>query len=184
MGTEFTLTVGSNDWDAQTGGWRCPALQIPGAEVAAIYSGGRRADSTHFVVEHGVIRWTQKSHPSDAAVTIRLTRDLGKEIPELEAKKFTLERSKVRWQGIAILLGFAGTMAGLLVTKLQGSVDGKKVEAAAATSPHETVVACRQNLAKLRALMQLPNESADDTRAAVTNLVLPCQDLVNGHTDP
>jgi|SRR6516164_2531097 hypothetical protein len=37
---DFTITLSKDDWDAVKGGWRCPALQIPGTRVQSIYVDG------------------------------------------------------------------------------------------------------------------------------------------------
>jgi hypothetical protein len=33
---EFCVSVGLGDWNESQGGWRCEALQLPGASVTAV----------------------------------------------------------------------------------------------------------------------------------------------------
>ena len=94
MAIAFTVTVDDRDWDLNMGGWRCPALEIPGSQVDALYVSGARVDSAWYEVlrEHSLIRWIRQDRPAQAVVSIALTEELSTQ--ELTSK----------WKKLAIVL--------------------------------------------------------------------------------
>ena len=92
MAILFTITVTNRDWDQDLGGWRCPALGIPGAVVDAAYQGGQKIDESWYEVleEHRIVRWTRETHPQQVTLSINLTEEL------------TTEASTNRWKKLAL----------------------------------------------------------------------------------
>jgi hypothetical protein len=90
MTIQLNISLKEEDWVAAMGGWRCDALQIPGAQFEALYHDGIKADSKDVTVENYIIRWSGNSKPKNLLVTISLTEDL----PKLEEEKFNLEKEK------------------------------------------------------------------------------------------
>lgn len=94
MAIAFTVNVDDRDWDPNIGGWRCPALEIPGSQVDDLYVSGARVDSGWYEVlrEHSLIRWVRPERPAQAVVSIKLTQELSTQ--ELTSK----------WKQLAIVL--------------------------------------------------------------------------------
>lgn len=90
----FTVTVTDEDWDARVGGWRCPALKIPGARVDSLYVSTALVDSSQYEVKYDldIIRWARTEHPPQATLHLKLTE-------ELSTEELTL-----RWKKLAIIL--------------------------------------------------------------------------------
>ena len=81
MGNDVSFTVvhSDNDWDNNIGAWRCPALRIPGAEVAAVYASGAQQDQAKYRVDkaNNLIRWPNRAdRPDTITADIRLGRSL------------------------------------------------------------------------------------------------------------
>ena len=77
--TSFTVSLTQNDWDKVLGGWRCPVLKIPGAEVNRLYANGSQLDEAWYRPEPNqqLIRWARSDSPPDsAALAVTLTKDL------------------------------------------------------------------------------------------------------------
>jgi len=74
----FTVVVSQRDWDTGLGGWRCPALRIPSAEVDDVFVDGSSQDKSWYVVrrEHQMIRWVHGPRPEEATISIKLTEEL------------------------------------------------------------------------------------------------------------
>ena len=74
----FTVSLTENDWDSVVGGWRCQVLRIPGAQVDAMYAGGKLDDASYKPVpDQGYVRWGGNGQPPKAAaLAITLTQDL------------------------------------------------------------------------------------------------------------
>jgi|ERR1043166_1111518 hypothetical protein len=75
----FTIHVSQRNWDEDFGGWLCPALRIPGAEVDGIFTKGRRAGEDDYRVERDnqVVRWlAPEPKPVEATISIKLTKEL------------------------------------------------------------------------------------------------------------
>ena len=74
----FITKLTEAEWDEIIGGWRCPALQIPGSIVERMYVEGRQIDSGEFQVlqSQHIIRWIPAEKPQRIAVIIKLTKEL------------------------------------------------------------------------------------------------------------
>ena len=70
----FMLTLTSEDWDRNLGGWRCPALKIPGAKIESIFEAGNKIDSSWYevLINQQIIRWSRAELPEKIAVSITL----------------------------------------------------------------------------------------------------------------
>jgi len=84
------ITLTEDDWDQDVGGWRCPALKIPGAEVAAVFWLGREVPQTWYAIlpAISVLKWSHQEIPKQVAVSIALTKQLSTEELTLWWKKF------------------------------------------------------------------------------------------------
>ena len=122
MRIAFTTTVGEQDWDENVGGWRCPAIRIPGAAIEAVYVSGARVDTGWFEVmtDLAIIRWARPDHPDRATISIILTKELSTE--ELTA----------RWRKLAIALPAIATIAAATITGLISHSNTKSEPSAAA----------------------------------------------------
>jgi hypothetical protein len=103
---DFTITLSNDDWDHLKGGWRCPALQIPGIQVENVYVDGTAVDEKLFDVNVALllIRWSQPTHPRQAAIHLQVDKALSTE--ELTS----------RWKKLAIVLPVVGSLAAALIT--------------------------------------------------------------------
>src|SRR5437868_4114260 len=103
---DFTITLSNDDWDPLKGGWRCPALQIPEIQVKNVYVDGTAVDEKLFDVNAALllIRWSQPTHPRQAAVHLQVDKALSTE--ELTS----------RWKKLAIVLPVVGSVAAALIT--------------------------------------------------------------------
>lgn len=88
----FTVIVDGREWDEVLGGWRCPALKIPGATVEGVYVRGNRVEPHCYQVKHGagVVRWIGSEVPERAGILIELTKELSPKDLTLRWKKFAL----------------------------------------------------------------------------------------------
>lgn len=106
MSIDFTIKLGAEDWDATVNGWRCPALKIPGATVAALFTQDGRADKAFYEVQAGIttIRWVRDARPpTQVTVALALTEELSTE--DLTA----------RWRKLSIVLPVLATIATSLI---------------------------------------------------------------------
>jgi hypothetical protein len=104
----FMTRLTDAEWDEVIGGWRCPALQIPGATVDGIYVEGSQVDSGRFQVLEGqhIVRWMPSDKPQRVAVVIKLTKELA------------LGSETDKWKKRAILLPFIATIVAALITAI------------------------------------------------------------------
>jgi hypothetical protein len=88
----FNVRLGAADWDDTMSGWRCPALNVPGAKIEDVYVEGTRIDRAKYEVLQNlaVIRWAAGDRPTRATASITLTRAL------------SLETETERWKRLAI----------------------------------------------------------------------------------
>jgi len=106
---DFTVSLAESDWDSVKGGWRCPALQIPGAAVKTLYVSGSTIDPKLYEVDTDLwlIRWAKPRHPEYASVHIRAEKAL------------STEELTLKWKKVAIVLPVLGSLlTGLITTKL------------------------------------------------------------------
>lgn len=105
---DFTVTLSNDDWDRSKGGWRCTALQIPEIQVKNIYVDGTAVDEKLYDVNTVLllIRWSQPTHPRQAAVHLQVDKALSTQ--ELTS----------RWKKLAIVLPVVGSVAAALITAL------------------------------------------------------------------
>lgn len=122
---KLEISLDSNDWDDRLGGWKCDALNIPGAEVESIYHAGRKADKADYYIENSDIRWRGDSRSRNVLVRISLTEDLKeleKRKKELEEEKIELEREKFvsdkKWKKRMAVITIACSIFTALVTYL------------------------------------------------------------------
>jgi hypothetical protein len=104
----FITRLTDSEWDEVIGGWRCPALQIPGAAVQGVYVEGSQVDSGKFQVLEGqhIVRWMSSEKPQRVAVVIKLTKELA------------LGSETDKWKKRAILLPFVATIFAALITAI------------------------------------------------------------------
>ena len=105
---DFTITLSNDDWDRSKGGWRCPALQIPGVQVKNVYVDGTALDEKLYDVNTSLllIRWSQPTHPRQAAVHLQVDKAL------------STEELTLRWKKLAIVLPVVGSIAAGLITAI------------------------------------------------------------------
>ncbi|WP_027554439.1 hypothetical protein [Bradyrhizobium sp. Cp5.3] len=103
---DFTITLSNDDWDRSKGGWRCPALQIPEIKVKNVYVDGTAVDEKLYDVNTALllIRWSQPTHPRQAAVHLQVDKAL------------STEELTLRWRKLAIVLPVLGSIAAALIT--------------------------------------------------------------------
>ncbi|MGY4198947.1 hypothetical protein [Bradyrhizobium sp. USDA 4520] len=103
---DFTITLSNDDWDRSKGGWRCPALQIPAVQVKNVYVDGTAVDEKLYDVNTALllIRWSQPTHPRQAAVHLQVDKVL------------STEELTQRWKKLAIVLPVLGSIAAALIT--------------------------------------------------------------------
>jgi hypothetical protein len=104
----FPVTVTEEDWDVRLGGWRCPALKIPGAKVESVYVSTARVDSSLYEVKYDldIVRWAHAEHPPQATLHVTLTKEL------------TTEELTVKWKKLAIILPLIASMIVALIAGL------------------------------------------------------------------
>jgi hypothetical protein len=106
MATVFTVTVSTRDWDDVLAGWRCPALDIPGAEIDALFVNGSKMDDGWYERLNGqpFVRWMRPEIPELATISVRLTKEL------------STQDQTARWKNIAIILSFLSPILVALIT--------------------------------------------------------------------
>jgi hypothetical protein len=102
----FNVRLAEADWDDTMSGWRCPALNVPGAKVEDIYVEGTRVDSAKYEVlqNYTIIRWAASDRPSRATASIILTRAL------------SLGTETDHWRRLAIVLPVIATIIAALIS--------------------------------------------------------------------
>ena len=107
----FTISLyTSEDWEKNMGGWRCSALNIPGAMIDAIFVNGQKIDDSKYQVlkKYSIIRWSDGTPPPQALASVLLTQEL-----------LTQEQSKElsqKWKQTAIILPFVAAVLGSTIT--------------------------------------------------------------------
>jgi hypothetical protein len=107
MPISFSVTLTARDWDPNLGGWRCPALRIPGSVIDALFDKGSRVDSSWYepLPEHGMVRWVRDDdHPHEPTILLKLTQ-------ELSTRELT-----TRWKKLAIVLPVIATVLAAVVS--------------------------------------------------------------------
>jgi hypothetical protein len=102
----FNVRLGEADWDDTMSGWRCPALNVPGAKVEDVYVEGARVDRAKYEVLEslGIIRWAAGNRPTRATASITLTRAL------------SLGTETDRWKRLAIVLPVIATIVAAVIS--------------------------------------------------------------------
>ncbi|GEO05295.1 hypothetical protein AAE02nite_29590 [Adhaeribacter aerolatus] len=102
----FTTSLNVDDWDNNLGGWRCPSLKIPGAEIDAIFSGGQKIDDGKYQIlkKHHIIRWADNTPPAKVLASITLTKEL------------TTKELSSKWKKLAIVLPFLATVLTAIIS--------------------------------------------------------------------
>jgi hypothetical protein len=73
----FIVRLDKSDWNPGIGGWRCPALKIPGATISKVYVTGKPIDASFYqVTSDEIIRWIPDNPPPQISVLISLTKSL------------------------------------------------------------------------------------------------------------
>ena len=104
----FTMTVTEEDWDVRLGGWRCPALKIPGAKVESVYVSSHRVDSSQYEVKYelNIVRWVHSEPPPpQATLHVKLTEELSTEEMTLKWKKLAIVLPLIASIGVALIAG-------------------------------------------------------------------------------
>jgi len=125
---DFTITLSNDDWDPLKGGWRCPALQIPGTRVKTVYVGGTAADPKLYEVNYllCLVRWGQDIRPKQVSAHIQAEKAL------------STEELTLKWRKLAIILPVIGSLAAAAITALLDS-SHKTLEASPDQSKKDTV---------------------------------------------
>ena len=108
----FTVTLtNKDDWDKRHQGWRCSALNIPGAEILEIRdSRGNKRDKSDYEQEMKdlpYVTWKSVDNICDITVVITLT------------KKLTTQKVLILWQfltGIATIISLVLAVSHLMTT--------------------------------------------------------------------
>lgn len=110
----FRITLTKNDWEESIGGWRCPPLEIPGANVAAVFWLGKEVSKDWYEVRPDIsaVRWSHKPIPEQVAVSIALTKDLS-------TKDLTL-----RWKKVSIVGPLVMAVVVVLLTAVVSRLSG------------------------------------------------------------
>jgi hypothetical protein len=142
----FTVTVTEEDWDVRLGGWRCPALKIPGAKVESVYAFSDRVDSSRYEVKYelDIIRWVHPERPPQATLQIKLTE-------ELSTEEITL-----KWKKLAIILPLVTSILVALIAGVFSYISGRR---AASTNNSNTVSLASTCGEKIRIIFPLENQT-------------------------
>jgi hypothetical protein len=102
----FNIRLAEADWEDSMSGWRCPALNVPGAEVEDVYVEGARADRAKYEVlpNHSIIRWIPGDRPPRATASIKLTKAL------------SLGTETDKWRRLAIILPVIATVLAAIIS--------------------------------------------------------------------
>lgn len=92
MDIAFRVRLTNDDWDQELGGWRCPALRIPGSAIGDVFSGGKEINKDWYAARSEVLRWTYGKAPEEVAVSIVLTKSL------------STDELTMRWRKAAVIL--------------------------------------------------------------------------------
>jgi hypothetical protein len=109
MGTiVFAIRLTEADWDETQRAWRCPALNIPGAEIKDIVMDGNRADKVQYEVLKGqaLIHWIPSTEPKRVAAVIELTQQL------------SLVAETDRWEKLAVVLPVVATIIAATISSI------------------------------------------------------------------
>jgi len=119
----FTMTVRDEDWDLKLGGWRCPALKIPGAKIESVYVSSERIDSARYEVKHDldIIRWIHPERPSEATIQIKLTEELSTEELTSKWKKLAIILPLFSSIIVAFIAGYFSYISGRLPPSIENS---------------------------------------------------------------
>ena len=119
----FTVTVTEEDWDVRLGGWRCPALRIPGAKVESVYVASDRVDSSRYEVKYelDIIRWLHPERPRQATIQVKLTEELSTEELTLKWKKLAIVLPLVTSIVVASIAGAFSYNSGRRVPSIDNS---------------------------------------------------------------
>jgi hypothetical protein len=142
----FTVTVTEEDWDVRLGGWRCPALKIPGAKVESVYVFSDRVDSSRYEVKYelDIIRWVHPERPPQATLQIKLTE-------ELSTEEITL-----KWKKLAIILPLVTSIVVALIAGVSSYISGRR---AASTDNSNTVSLASTCGEKIKTIFPLENQT-------------------------
>jgi hypothetical protein len=110
----FASRLTDADWDDITRGWRCPALNIPGAIVKDIVVDGNREDKDHYTIltDQAFIHWVLPTKPERIAAIIELTEPLSL-VSDTDKWKNDTEKWKSdteKWKKLAIVLPVLATI--------------------------------------------------------------------------
>jgi hypothetical protein len=102
----FNIRLAEADWEDTMSGWRCPALNVPGAEVEDVYVEGARVDRAKYEVlpTHSIIRWIPGNRPPRATASIKLTKTL------------SLGAETDKWKRLAIILPVIATIVAAIIS--------------------------------------------------------------------
>jgi hypothetical protein len=102
----FNIRLAEADWEDTMSGWRCSALNVPGAEVEDVYVEGARVDRAKYEVlpSHSIIRWIPGDRPPRATASIKLTKAL------------SLGTETEKWKRLAIILPVIATVLAAIIS--------------------------------------------------------------------
>lgn len=138
----FHVRLGDADWDDTMSGWRCSALNVPGAKVEDVYVEGTKIDTAKYEVREseGIIRWAAGNRPTRATASISLSRPL------------SLGTETDRWRRLAIVLPVIATILSAVISgsatylasrtsnEHSTTEDTTSTSAPDTTAPHDVVV--------------------------------------------
>lgn len=100
----FTVPLTIKDWDDATGGWRCPALKIPGLEVRHLYVTGKVSEDWYSVDAEGErIVWHHGEPPKRAVLAVCAPDDL-RTSADSRRDVDSAEQSSNFWKRLAIVV--------------------------------------------------------------------------------
>lgn len=101
----FMMRLRKEDWDADLGAWRCPALAIPKAEIGNLFVKGDRVDKAKYEVLKGppAVRWIAADRPAEVYAQIQLGEEL------------SLESETSRWKKLTVVLPVVASITAALI---------------------------------------------------------------------
>ncbi len=147
----FPVTVTEKDWDLRLGGWRCPALKIPGAKVESVYVSSDRVDNARYEVKYelDIIRWLHPKRPPEATLHIKLTEEL------------STEEMTLKWKKLAIILPLVTSIVVALIAGVFSYTSGRRV---ASTDNSNTVSLTSTCGEKIKIILPLEDQTVPPYR--------------------
>lgn len=189
MSIYIPINLTRTDYDKNLGGWRCPALAIPGAKLSSVRVDSEKKDDDLFPYDSttGVIRCMVEPVPKTAVAIV----ELGLELTSVEDAKLELEREKLRvqqvmhqekldserrWKIIAAVAPVVSIIVTALVGQAVRSDDEQPATQTVLRDKVELLNACRSKLRdEDRHLRNNDLNVVEDLRKALAGVIATCQ---------